>query len=254
MASVIFPDEVKNSALFAGLTEQDKNALLSGGKIRKIPKGQMIYVHTYPVTSFYIISDGTIKLFRESTDGHEKTTDVLTVGHTMCEKEFFDPSCVHRVNAEAITDAVLMEFPVSWLRENAKKHPIFALNLLSAISRDVHIAEIEAEHLATMSAAQLVACFLQRMCILYNFNPEEFELPYSKGLIASRLGMEIETFSRTLLKLRDNGVTVVGTKVKFNDLEAIEQYVCGKCSAVEECPTHKAMQKKINDDKNATYA
>lgn len=71
-----------------------------------------------------------------------------------------------------------------------------------------HIAEVEAEHQATMSAAQLVACFMQRLCVLYNFDPKGFDLPYSKTLIASRLGMELETFSRTLAKLKEHGIAV----------------------------------------------
>ena len=95
-----------------------------------------------------------------------------------------------------------------------------------------------------MSATQLVACFLQRLCVLYDFNPREFELPYSKTLIASRLGMELETFSRTLNKLKENGISVEGTRVMIHDLRRIEQFVCATCSVAEDCTTHKNMEKK----------
>jgi hypothetical protein len=108
-----------------------------------------------------------------------------------------------------------------------------------------HIAEVEAEHQATMSAAQLVACFLQRLCVLYSFTPSGFDLPYSKTLIASRLGMELETFSRTLNKLKEHGILVEGNHVKITDLAKIGEYVCGACSISGECTTHQAMEQKV---------
>lgn len=108
--------------------------------------------------------------------------------------------------------------------------------------------EVEAEHQATMSAAQLVACFMQRLCVLHNFNPKSFELPYSKTLIASLLGMELETFSRTLGKLKEHGITVNGNKVAITDLARVEQYVCGFCSISGDCATHQALEKKLGGE------
>ncbi len=230
------------------MTEQDKEALMKGGHIRSCPKGQMLFAHGEPVTHFYAIVKGTFQLFRANPDGNEKTVEVLKSGQTMCESEILDSCRSHRVNAVPVEDSVVLEFPVAWLKEAAKKHNGFALNLLSLISQQAHLAEVEAEHQATMSAAQLVACFLQRLCVLYDFNPSSFDLPYSKTLIASRLGMELETFSRTLAKLKEQGITVEGTRVMIYDLKRIEQYVCGMCSVSEDCATHQSMEKKMRHD------
>lgn len=230
--------------LFSGLTEQDKDLLIKGGRIRRCARGQMLFAHGAPVTHFYVIVSGTIQLFRASPDGNEKTVNVLKAGQTMCESEIMDSCRSHRVNAVPVEDSVVLEFPVGWLKDTAQKYNAFALNLLSLIAQQAHTAEVEAEHQATMSAAQLVACFLQRLCVLYDFNPQGFNLPYSKTLIASRLGMELETFSRTVAKLKEHGITVDGGYVKINDLSRIEQYVCNFCSIADDCPTHQAMEKK----------
>ena len=164
----------------------------------------------------------------------------------MCESEIMDACNTHRANAMALENTTLLEFASSWLKESAKKYGSFALNLLALISDQVHLAEVEAEHQTNMSATQLVACFLQRLCVLYDFNPKGFDLPYSKTLIASRLGMQLETFSRTLAKLKEHGITVDGNHVTISDSRRIEQYVCGSCSISGECTTHKAMQKKVH--------
>ena len=45
-----------------------------------------------------------------------------------------------------------------------------------------------------------------------------FTLPFKKSLIASRLGMELETLSRALPKLKEHGITVKGSQVVFHDV------------------------------------
>jgi Ni,Fe-hydrogenase III large subunit len=57
--------------------------------------------------------------------------------------------------------------------------------------------------------------------------------------------MELETFSRTLAKLRERGITVEGMRVTIHDLKCIEEYVCGVCSIAEDCSTHRSMKKKM---------
>lgn len=225
------------------MTEQDKQALLAGGKIRNCPRGKMLFAHGEPVTNFFVVVSGTFQLFRTNAEGHEKTVAIIKSGETMCEGEIMDSCHGHRVNAVPVGDSVVMAFPAAWLKEAAKKYNIFALNLLSLLAQQAHMAEVEAEHQATMSAAQLVACFIQRLCVIYDFDPKGFELPYSKSLIASRLGMELETFSRTLAKLKDHGINVEGTHVAIHDLKRIEHYVCGACSISGECQTHQIMEK-----------
>jgi CRP-like cAMP-binding protein len=244
MDTTLSPGHLKHLSLFAGLTEQDKQDLLSGGRIRHCPRGQMLYAHGDPVSHFYIIVSGTFQLFRTNADGHQKTIAVLNGNRTMGEGEIMDSCHSHRVNAVPVEESVVLEFPGAWLKDAARKNSTFALNLLSLISAQAHMAEVEAEQQATMSAAQLVACFLQRLCVLYDFNHASFELPYSKTLIASRLGMELETFSRTLAKLKEHGITVQGTHVAIHDLKRIEHYVCSICSIADECATHQAMEEK----------
>jgi hypothetical protein len=79
---------------------------------------------------------------------------------------------------------------------------------------------------------------LERLCLLYDFDPAGFELPISKTLIASRLRMELETFSRALKKLSAHGITVTGTHVAFTDRGKVGRFVCDACSMREECQTH----------------
>lgn len=244
MSPILLPQKIRAMPLFSGLAEKEKDALLKEGKLRQHDRGQALFFHGDPVTHFYIIAHGDVQIYRENMDGKEKTIAILNAGHTIGESDILDACLHHRVNALSITDVTVMEFDVAWLKDAARKHSVFALNLLALVSEHAHMAQIEAEHQATMSASQLVACFIQRLCILYGFNPTGFELPYSKTLIASRLGMELETFSRALAKLKSYGIQVTGTHVSITDFESVEQFVCGFCSIANDCQAHQAMTKK----------
>jgi CRP-like cAMP-binding protein len=248
MLPITNPDNARGLPLFSGLAEHERDALVKEGHIRQVPRGQILFTHGDPVTHFYIIVSGSMQLFRSNAEGHEKTISVVKSGQTMCEDEILDACHGHRASSVAVEDATVMEFPIAWLKDAAKKYNTFALNLLSMMASRAHLAEVEAEHQATMSAAQLVACFMQRLCVLHNLDPKGFDLPYSKTLIASRLGMELETFSRTLAKLKEQGITVDGNRVKITDIGRLGEYVCGMCSVAGECATHQTMEKRILDN------
>lgn len=235
----------RSSSLFSGLTEQEKDKLLAAGHVYKLEKKEYLFRHGDPVKNFYLVCSGTIQIFRETPDGHEKTDEILIAGHSIGEREIVQNAKTRQFNAMAVEDTLLLEFSAVWLKESAKANPVFALNLLSAIARYAEETAIELEHQTTMSATQMVACFLQRLCVLYDFDPSGFTLPYSKTLIASRLGMELETFSRTLAKLKPHGISVEGTRVVFTNLPQIEAYVCGECSIAEDCSTHRVLQGKL---------
>lgn len=247
MTSSVLPDSVRNMPLFSGLTERERSDLLSSGRSHSYSKGEHLFLQGDPLKNFYIVLKGTVRLYRSNADGHEVTTDVAIAGKTMCKTEIFQASRNHTVSALAVDEVVVLEFPVNWLRDAVKNNNTLALNVISAISRYAFMVEVDAEHQATMSATQLVACFLQRLCILHDFDPQGFDLPYSKSLIASRLGMELETFSRTLPKLKDNGISVEGTRVSIYDLDAIDEFVCSSCSVVEDCPTHQTLDRMMHN-------
>ena len=240
-------DTLKVLPLFSDLSREESDLVIQASRLRNLGRGQFLFMHGDKVTHFYVICRGTIQLFRETPDGHEITNDILIAGDSIGADEVVQAKRAHQANARAVDDAVLLEIPISWMRENLKNFDHLAPKLLADIATRLHNTQIEAEHLSTMNAAQIVACYLQKLCVLYNFDPHGFELPYSKTLIASRLRMELETFSRTLQKLKDHGITVNGTRVAFTNVHKASHYACEHCSASADCPTHLRLHEKLRE-------
>ncbi len=201
-----------------------------------------------PLHSFYMVCSGIVRLSRVTPNGREVTLDILIEGDMACAKEIFEMRDTHMVTASAVKPAKIMVFPKRWLFETAQKNSVFAINLLAAISRRAQMVELDAEHQATMSAAQLAACFLMHLCNDHRFDPHGFDLPFSKSLIASRLGMELETLSRTFPVLEKYGISIKGKHVVLRDLEAADAHVCDNCSVRESCRARLSLQRQRDDE------
>ena len=62
------------------------------------------------------------------------------------------------------------------------------------------------------------------------------KLPYDKTLVASKLGMQPETFSRALSKLKKNtGIEVQGSIITIPDFKMLSDYCCSVCSSEYPC-------------------
>lgn len=245
MIKLSLADVVETLPLFAEISGKEKTALLQVAKLRNLAHGQLLFIQGDPMIYFHIIYSGTIQLFRETADGYEITPAILIAGDSLCPAEVVETAPFYHVNAKAVDDAILFEVPMDWLKANLKDFNHLILKLFSDVSHRLQESTLEVERQATMSAVQLVTCFLHDICVRYNFDPKGFELPYSKTLIASRLGMELETLSRSLHKLKDYGITVQGTHVSFHDAQAVEDFACEYCATPISCNKHSEVKKKV---------
>lgn len=177
----------------------------------------------------------------ETPYGHEITSDILIGGDCLNTNDIFQQNNQHTFNAKALEQTQLLLIPLSWAKINLEKFGQISAHLRQGLVNRLNNAQIEAEHKSTMTAPQITACYLRRLCVLYCFDPAGFELPYHKNLIASRLHIEPETFSRTIKTLKHAGLTVDGTHVRFTDIAKNAKFVCDNCSVSEGCTANKPL-------------
>lgn len=240
---LIEPATLKALPLFSVLTREEIANITQNSRVRHCERGQFLFMHGEPITHFYVICRGTVQIFRETPDGHEVTSNMLIAGDAINAHEIITKESLRHMNARAVDDVMILKIPVSWMKAHLNSFDHMSSHLMAALSDHLHSAQIEAEHQSTMTAPQIIACFLQRLCILYGFNPEGFDLPYSKTLLASRLRMELATFSRNLKRLKEEGITIEGTRVTFTDKQKTGRFVCDECSLSEDCPAHIRLHK-----------
>jgi CRP-like cAMP-binding protein len=225
----------KEIPLFSGLSIEVQKAFIAYAAEKPVAKGQIIYVEDDQAEFFYVIKKGWVKLFRETFDGTEAVIDILTNLHLFGEFTIFDKG-VYSSSAEAVEDSTLISFPTVFLKEQIKKDHTLAFNMLAAMSRHLKQQDRKIEHLTVQTASQRIGCFLLRLCPKNKENNIIIQLPYDKTLLASRLGMKPETFSRALNTLRDKtGIVISGARVEIGSINQLASFSCKGCSSYFPC-------------------
>lgn len=201
----------------------------------RVEKGQVMFTHQEPANNFYIILNGWVKLFRETLDGAQAVVDILHHDHMFGETSIFEND-IYPFSAEAAEPSTLISMPLSVLKGEIETNPKMAHAMLAAMARYRKQQDQELEHRTLQTAPQRLGCFLLRLADQKACGPIIIHLPYDKTLVASRLGMQPETFSRALTRLREaTGIQVKGATIEMDSLEQLTSFSCSACSSEYPC-------------------
>lgn len=121
------------------------------------------------------------------------------------------------VDATAITDCRLIAISFDRLRERVLTRPELAFAMLGSMAQHLHVLVSQIEQLKLLTTRQRTVRFLLDHT-RSDSGAATITLPHDKGLIAGRLGMKPETFSRSLAQLVTYGVDVDGAIVTIRDV------------------------------------
>lgn len=202
---------------------------------REYEKGRVLFLQDDPADYFYVVVCGWVKLFRETMDGTQAVVDVVSEGDIFGEcGAFLDKKYTY--GAEIVERAELIAIPLSFLSKSVEADGKFAIKMLDFMaSRQSKVAR-EVESLSLQNAPQRIGCFFLKLVPSGQMTDVVVHLPYDKTLIASRLGMQPETFSRALRRLADGtGIKIRGATVEIADVQKIVNFSCSACSSGFPC-------------------
>jgi CRP/FNR family transcriptional regulator, dissimilatory nitrate respiration regulator len=195
---------VRRIPLFSGLSDEAFDWLSEKMRPVSIEAGGSLFLQDEPATHFFVLLEGWIKLSRLTEDGAEAIVNVIAPGETFAEAAVFAQGCFP-VCAEAVTDVRALKLGAEDFGETVAGNREIAFAILGSLSLRLRQLVRQIESLQVKSAPQRVADFLLNLC-----PPGEerclLDLPLNKNLIARRLGMRPETFSRALARLKSEGV------------------------------------------------
>jgi len=226
--------EMDSHPLFIGVEQENINSFLENATVKKYEKNNIIFVQEDKADFFYILLSGCVKLFRETLEGEEAIIDILSKGGLIGETSIFDDG-LHSCNCQAIEPSKLLCISTSTLNEKIDTSNKLARNLLKVMSKKQESQSKEIEHLTVQDSSQRIGCFILRLCA-GSEGEAKIDLPYDKSLIATKLGMKPETFSRSLNRLKKNtNIEIKKSAVIVPDIEALAQYCCNHCSGTYPC-------------------
>lgn len=215
-----------NLPLFKELSPEQIERVALGTRALHVARGEILFHRGDPCEGFHLVAYGQVKLAISSPQGADKVVEVIGPGMSFGEAVMFLEK-PYPVYAQALSDSLLLHVSKDVVFAEIERNPQFSRQLLGGLSRRLHGLVGDVEAYSLRSGAQRVIGYLLRdvRVLEAQDNRGEVTLPIGKGVIASRLNLTPQHFSRILHELTARGLIAVnGRKVLITDLDQLRNY------------------------------
>jgi CRP-like cAMP-binding protein len=217
---------LRNLPLFRELAPEEIDRVSVGTRELRVQRGDILFQKGDPTRGFYIVVYGQVKLLFITPNGDEKVIEIMGPGQSFGEALMFMEK-PYIVTAHALVDSMLLHVSKEVVFEELDRDPKFARRMIAGLSRRLHHLISDVESYSLRSATQRVIGYL-----LQPDNDDDeahgrtmVTLPASKSVIASRLNITPEHFSRILHELTEAQlIEVTGRTVRILDMEKLRTY------------------------------
>ena len=215
-------DALKQSHLFTRLTDVQLDRVYRHSQVVKLEEGQLLFAQGEDVTNFYLVLTGKMKLYRVSPDGQEKIIEIVPQGGLFAEALMFMDQPHYPVSSAALSETTVIGIEANDFKDMLRDSVETCLLLLGNMSFRLRQLVHEIDTLTLHSGTCRVANYLLEHA---PDDKESFELDTAKGVIAARLSVKPETFSRIIKNLRGEGViSIDGSKITIHNRDALKTY------------------------------
>ena len=169
---------------------------------------------------------GQVKLSFVTSQGTEKVVEIIGPGHSFGEAlMFMDKPYI--LMAQTLNDSLLLHVSRQVVFSGLERDAAFARKMLAGLSRRLHSLITDVESYSLQSGTQRIIGYLLRQDEEHAnvAAPCTVTLPTSKAIVASRLNLTPEHFSRILHELTDAGlISVEGRDVVIRDVARLRSY------------------------------
>lgn len=214
---------LRNLPLFRDLSAEEVGRIAASTSQLRAPAGSILFRKGDSCAGFHVIVYGQVKLAFGASDGSEKVVEILGPGQSFGEAVMFlDRPYV--VFGETLADSLLLHVGKAAIFQELEHSQHFARRMLGGLAQRLHLIVGDLEGYSLKSGTQRVIGYLLRD-VAAGGRTAEVTLPATKSVIASRLSITREHFSRILHELSDAGlIKVRGRDIRFLDIERLRNH------------------------------
>jgi CRP-like cAMP-binding protein len=194
--------------LFNELEKAEIARLARGTREIKATRGDILFHKGDTPTGFYLIVYGQVKLAFTSPQGGEKVVDILPQGQTFGEAVMFTDK-PFMVYAQALADSLLLHIAKAAINEELDADPKLGRKMIAGLAMRLHQLMNDVESYSLHSGRRRIIGYLLREEGEKGDKVITVTLPTNKGVIASRLNLTQEHFSRILHELSEKNLIAV---------------------------------------------
>ncbi len=221
-----FADVMIKNPMFSGLPAEDFRKVSKSSVYMEMKSGDVLFRQQDPANEFFLLVTGKIKLSLLSVEGTEKVVDIINAGNTFAEAIMFRGMPGYPVNAEAVGDCSVLRINAEVYKDILRKSPEACFMVMSRLSVRIHWLMTELDRLSLHNATYRLVSYLLENVPKDVTEETEIQLAIPKHVLASRLSITPETFSRTIKRLVNEGkLEVHESHIILQDLEELRRMI-----------------------------
>lgn len=212
-----------NIYLFSAFDAVQMKAMAAAAEWVSLAQGDRLFNQGDEIQRFFHLESGRMKLYRLSPEGDEKVIDLVGPGQTFAEAVvFMERAEGYPVNADALEASRLIGFDAATFLDMLRESNESCLRLMGAMSRRLRMHVNEIDRLALQNATSRFIGYILNAASEEGAHGHRVELNAPKNVLASRLSIQPETFSRILSRLAGAGlIRVERQAVILVDVDAL---------------------------------
>ena len=211
-----------HAPLFRELSAAELARIATGTREVRAARGEILFQRGDRCEGFHIVVFGQVKLALGTPDGAEKVVEIIGPGMSFGEAVMLTDR-PYVVSATALADSLLLHVAKDTLLRELELDPPLARRMLASLSMRLHMLMKDMEALTLHSATQRVIGYLVRL--EDDAGGTRITLPAQKNLVASRLNLTPEYFSRILHELAAAGmIRIDGREIEIVDVSRLQAY------------------------------
>jgi CRP/FNR family cyclic AMP-dependent transcriptional regulator len=220
-------DLLRNVPLFAGLSDQDLDALAGSLGKRTFAKNMIIFHQGSLGQTLYIVESGKVRIFLLSESGQETTLNIYGAGDVFGEFSLLD-GLPRSAGAVAMEKTVTLTLSRKDFMRHLEACPRMAVNIMQLLTLRLRFTTAQTESLAFLDVYGRVAMRLLDLAGRYGTEKGsiELDLHLTQAELATWVAATRESVNKVLGAFRDQGlIAVEGQTITILDPEGLKKRI-----------------------------
>jgi CRP/FNR family transcriptional regulator len=194
----------------------------------RVRRGEYLYWTDDCFNYLYVVRSGFFKTTLPLKNGQRTQVTAFMMPGDLMGMSGIGPGR-YTCNSNALVDSSVCAIAFDTLEELSHTLPNLQRQFAKTMSREIVRENGVMLKLGTMNAEERLAIFLLNLSKRYaarGESPTELNLPMTRDEIGSYLGLKLETVSRTLSRLQENGLIIVQVRfIRILDISGLERVI-----------------------------
>lgn len=204
--------------LFRELNDSEIDKIVDISISRVWKKNSHVFLQGDPLENVYFIHSGKIKIYKSDANGREQIVAILKSGEMFPHVGFFRKGG-YPAFAEVVEKATLVVVPISQFENVLIKNPELSIKVFKVLGEKIVDLQDRLEAQILNNTYEQIIKLLVRLAKLHGIEQEDEKLllkaEFTNKDLANMIGTTRETVSRTLTKMKRDGLIEVDSEGNY---------------------------------------